>query len=101
MRDSAPVKRSMILQPKVLVIVLSLSPALSVGLPVAERLGWAPAHERESPMEKQSSEKPFALSYSKCGKQPNFITSFLVPRTGHTMRVFTSECGKQNWIESE
>lgn len=36
------------LQPKRLVFVLLSSPALSLGLPVAERPGCAPAHEREA-----------------------------------------------------
>ncbi|MCS3764661.1 lysyl-tRNA synthetase class I [Bradyrhizobium centrosematis] len=51
-------------------------------------------------MEK-SSREPIALTCPKCGRQPKFITTFLVPRTGHTVRMFTCECGKQNWIESE
>jgi len=52
-------------------------------------------------MENQPSQASIALTCSDCGRRPKFVTSILVPRTARTIRMFTCECGKRNWIESE
>ena len=45
--------------------------------------------------------KPTAPPCTRCGKQLNYLTTMLQPKTGEGFHMFECQCGDKSWISDK